>query len=49
LIAFVSKYFTLKTGDLLFTGTPKGVAAVKAGDELVGKLGERDLLSLKVK
>lgn len=49
LIAFVSKYFTLKTGDLLFTGTPKGVAAVKAGDELVGKLGGSEFLRLKVK
>lgn len=49
LIAFVSQYFTLKTGDLIFTGTPKGVAAVKAGDQLVGKLDGKTLLRLNVK
>lgn len=49
LIAFVSRYFTLKTGDLIFTGTPKGVAAVKEGDELVGKLGGKDMLRLSVR
>lgn len=49
LIAFVSRYFTLKTGDLIFTGTPKGVAAVKEGDELVGKLGDTEILRLSVR
>lgn len=49
LIAFVSRYFTLKTGDLIFTGTPKGVAAVKEGDELVGKLGGKEMLRLSVR
>jgi acylpyruvate hydrolase len=49
LIAFVSRYFTLKTGDLIFTGTPKGVGAVKSGDVLVGKLGDTSLLRLNIK
>lgn len=49
LIAFVSQYFTLKTGDMLFTGTPKGVAAVKAGDELVASIEGEKMLTLQVK
>lgn len=49
LISFVSRYFTLKTGDLVFTGTPKGVAAVKAGDLLVGKLEGNEILRLRVR
>jgi acylpyruvate hydrolase len=49
LIAFVSQYFTLKTGDLLFTGTPKGVAAVAKGDELVASIEGEKMLTLQVK
>jgi acylpyruvate hydrolase len=49
LIAFVSRYFTLQTGDLLFTGTPKGVGPVQPGDRLVGTLEGRDLLNFDVK
>lgn len=49
LISFVSRYFTLKTGDLIFTGTPSGVAAVKAGDLLTGKLEGREMLRLNIK
>ena len=49
LISFVSRYFTLKTGDLIFTGTPKGVAAVKEGDLLVGKLEGNEMLRLRVR
>ncbi len=49
LIAFVSQYFTLKTGDLIFTGTPAGVAPVKAGDHLVGRLEGQTLLNFEVK
>jgi acylpyruvate hydrolase len=49
LISFVSQYFTLKTGDLLFTGTPSGVAAVKPGDRLVASLEGRTMLELDVK
>ncbi len=49
LISFVSRYFTLKTGDLVFTGTPKGVAAVKTDDLLVGKLEGKEMLRLRVR
>ena len=49
LIAFVSRYFTLQTGDLLFTGTPKGVGPVRPGDRLVGTLEGRELLNFEVK
>jgi len=38
IISYVSKYFTLKMGDLIFTGTPAGVGAVKVGDRLEGYL-----------
>lgn len=49
LISFVSQYFTLKTGDLLFTGTPKGVAAVKPGDRLVASIEGKTMLELDVR
>lgn len=49
IIAFVSKHFTLKIGDLIFTGTPEGVGAVKAGDEIVAKLEGEKLLTVKVR
>lgn len=49
LIAHVSEYFTLKTGDLIFTGTPQGVAAVKPGDVLEGLLAQEKLFRLHVK
>jgi len=49
IIAYVSRFVTLKTGDLIFTGTPAGVAAVKIGDRLKGFLEEHCLLELAVK
>jgi 2-keto-4-pentenoate hydratase/2-oxohepta-3-ene-1,7-dioic acid hydratase in catechol pathway len=49
LIADISQYFTLKTGDVIFTGTPKGVAKVNAGDVLEGFLEGRKLFKLQVK
>ena len=49
LISFVSKYFTLKKGDLIFTGTPKGVAAVKAGDKLSLAIEGKEMLTFGVK
>lgn len=49
IIAYVSQYFTLKTGDVIFTGTPKGVAAVKEGDELVGFLEGKQMFKIQVK
>ncbi|GAA4105957.1 fumarylacetoacetate hydrolase family protein [Aquimarina addita] len=49
LIEYVSKYFTLKIGDIIFTGTPAGVGAVKAEDMLSGFIGEQQLLSIRIK
>lgn len=49
LISYVSHYFTLKTGDVLFTGTPKGVGPVKIGDQLVGLLADREMFRFDVK
>ncbi len=49
IISYVSKFVTLKQGDLIFTGTPAGVGAVKQGDLLEGFLGEENVLAFKVK
>lgn len=49
LIAHVSKYFTLKKGDILFTGTPAGVGRIVANDYLSGTLEGEELLSVKIK
>lgn len=49
LICYVSKFITLKKGDLIFTGTPKGVGPVKIGDHLEGFLGEDKILEVYVK
>jgi 2-keto-4-pentenoate hydratase/2-oxohepta-3-ene-1,7-dioic acid hydratase in catechol pathway len=49
LIQEVSKYFTLKIGDLIYTGTPAGVGPISVGDELIGKIGEREMFHLTVK
>lgn len=49
LIAYVSQFFTLKIGDIIFTGTPEGVAAVSPGDILEGYLEGNKLLRIQVK
>jgi len=49
IIAFVSQYITLKKGDLIFTGTPQGVAKVNVGDRLEGYLGQHKMLDFFVK
>jgi fumarylpyruvate hydrolase len=49
IIAFVSQYFTLKTGDLVFTGTPAGVGPLKKNDNLVAYLGDEPLLDFMIK
>ena len=49
IIAFVSRYFTLKKGDLIFTGTPKGVGPVQIGDRLTAYIEDRKMLELEVK
>ncbi|MCQ0110163.1 2-keto-4-pentenoate hydratase/2-oxohepta-3-ene-1,7-dioic acid hydratase (catechol pathway) [Zhouia amylolytica] len=49
LISYVSKYFTLKTGDVVFTGTPSGVGKVTKGDYLEGYLEGKKLFTLNIK
>ncbi len=49
LISFVSRYFLLQQGDILFTGTPKGVGPVQVGDRLTAYIEERKLLEIDVK
>ena len=49
LIAYVSRFITLRTGDLIYTGTPAGVGPVKIGDHLVGTLEGKELLTLDMK
>jgi len=49
IISHVSRFFTLKTGDLVFTGTPEGVAAVKPGDVLEGFMENKQLFRIQVK
>ena len=49
LISYLSRFFTLKTGDLIFTGTPAGVGPVKRNDHLQGYLGKLLLLDFWVK
>jgi acylpyruvate hydrolase len=49
IISFVSKYITLKKGDLIFTGTPEGVGQVHPGDRLNANLAGRELLNFEIK
>ena len=46
IIAYISQFFTLKTGDLLYTGTPAGVGPVSIGDHLEGWLEDQKVLDL---
>lgn len=48
IISYVSRFFTLKIGDLIYTGTPSGVSSVQKGDQLVGILEDQELLKCKV-
>ncbi len=49
IIEYISKYFTLKIGDIIFTGTPAGVGKVEANDKLVGFIEEKKMFSITVK
>lgn len=48
IIAHVSNYFSLNIGDVIFTGTPKGVGECSVGDELEGFLGDESMFKIKV-
>ena len=49
IISYLSKFFTLKQGDLIFTGTPKGVGSVNIGDHLKGYIVDTEMFSLEIK
>lgn len=49
IIAYVSQFFTLKIGDVIFTGTPKGVAKVKPNDVLEGFIEDKKLFRIQIK
>jgi len=49
LIEYVSQYFTLKIGDIIFTGTPAGVGRVASNDQLEGFIEDEKMFSIKVK
>lgn len=49
IIEYISRFFTLKTGDLIFTGTPSGVGQLKRNDNLVAYIGDKPLLDFMIK
>ena len=49
LISYISQYFTLKTGDLIFTGTPSGVGPLRRNDHLVAWIGDKPLLDFLIR
>lgn len=49
IISYVSNYMTLKTGDLIFTGTPSGVGPIKIGDYLEGFINDKSMFKVNIK
>lgn len=49
LIVEISKYYTLKIGDLIFTGTPAGVGPINIGDQLIGFIENKQVLKLNIR
>ena len=49
IVSYVSQFVTLKTGDLIFTGTPEGVGKLNIGDKLEGFLSDKKVLEINVK
>lgn len=49
IISYVSNYMTLKTGDLIFTGTPSGVGSIKIGDNLEGFINDKSMFKVNIK
>ena len=49
IISYISRYFTLKMGDIIFTGTPAGVGGVSKNDRLQGFIGDEKMFDFKIK
>ncbi|GAC1420517.1 MAG: fumarylacetoacetate hydrolase family protein [Flavisolibacter sp.] len=49
LVSYISNFFSVNIGDLVFTGTPKGVGEIVVGDEIEGFIGEENIFALEVK
>lgn len=49
IISYISRFMTLKTGDLIYTGTPSGVGPVAIGDKLEGYIGDQKMFEFQVK
>ena len=49
IISYLSKYYTLKAGDLIYTGTPSGVGKVEIGDSLSCSVNSKEMLNVKIK
>tara|TARA_B110000483_G_scaffold203879_1_gene246441 strand:+ start:92 stop:697 length:606 start_codon:yes stop_codon:yes gene_type:complete len=49
IISYISNYMTLKTGDLIFTGTPSGVGPIKIGDNLEGFINDKSMFKVNIK
>ena len=49
IISYISKFYTLKTGDLIYTGTPSGVGKVNIGDRLSGYINDIEKLTVDIK
>ena len=49
IIDYTSKYFTIKIGDLIFTGTPEGVGKINIGDHFEGYIFDKKVLDVKIK
>ena len=49
IISYISQFFTLKIGDLIFTGTPAGIGPVGINDHLQGYIEDKKLMDFRVK
>lgn len=49
IISYISNYYMLQTGDLIYTGTPKGVGNISIGDKLIGKIEEKEIFYTEIK
>jgi len=49
IVSFISRFYTLRTGDLIYTGTPSGVGKIKNGDRLIGYIENTKKLTVDIK